>query len=66
MTIIYDKKKLLTEKIKHIDITPFNSIPLIESFQHMSFQSRNLADACMIFADHGKTAPIESRIDWIL
>jgi len=49
MTIIYDKKKLLKDKIKHIDITSFNSVELIESFKDMSFQARNLADACLIF-----------------
>ena len=45
----YDKKKLLKEKIDHIDIKKFNSIPLVESFNHMAFQSRNLARACKIF-----------------
>jgi deoxyhypusine synthase len=45
----YDKKDLLTQKIKHIDIKKFNSIPLIESFSEMSFQSRNLANACKIY-----------------
>ena len=49
MTIKYDKKSLLQKKIKHIDITSFNSVPLIESFSYMSFQSRNLADACKIY-----------------
>jgi len=45
----YDKKELLKEKIQHIDIKKFNSIPLIESFDHMAFQSRNLARACKIY-----------------
>ncbi|MBN2065191.1 MAG: deoxyhypusine synthase [Candidatus Thermoplasmatota archaeon] len=45
----YKKEKLLTQKIKHIDITSFNSVPLIESFDHMAFQSRNLAQACKIY-----------------
>ena len=45
----YDKKELLKQKIKHIDIKSFNSIPLIESFDDMSFQSRNLARACKIY-----------------
>jgi len=49
MTIRYDKKSLLKKKIQHIDITSFNSVPLIESFSHMSFQSRNLANACKIY-----------------
>ena len=45
----YDKKELLKEKIEHIDIKEFNSIPLIESFNHMAFQSRNIARACKIY-----------------
>jgi deoxyhypusine synthase len=45
----YDKKELLKKKIKHIDIKKFNSIPIIEQFEHMAFQSRNLARASMIF-----------------
>jgi deoxyhypusine synthase len=49
MTIKYDKKSLLQKKIQHIDITSFNSVSLIESFSHMSFQSRNLANACKIY-----------------
>ena len=45
----YNKEKLLLEKIKHIDIKTFDSIPLIESFENMAFQSRNLARACKIY-----------------
>ena len=45
----YDKKSLLNQKIEHIDITKFNSIPLIDAFDHMAFQSRNLARASKIF-----------------
>jgi len=45
----YNKKELLKEKIQHIDIRTFNSIPLVESFDHMAFQSRNLARACKIY-----------------
>ena len=44
----YDKKELLKRKIEHIDIKKFNSIPLIESYDEMAFQSRNLARACHI------------------
>jgi deoxyhypusine synthase len=47
--MIYNKKDLLKKKIKHIDITKFNSIPVIESFDEMAFQSRNLARACKIY-----------------
>ena len=43
------KKELLKKKIGHIDIKEFNSIPLIESFDDMAFQSRNLARACKIY-----------------
>ena len=49
MTTQYDKKNLLQKEIKHIDIATFNSVPLIESFDHMAFQSRNLANACKIY-----------------
>ena len=45
----YDKKELLKRKITHIDIKKFNSIPLIDSFDDMAFQSRNLARACKIY-----------------
>jgi deoxyhypusine synthase len=44
-----EKKELLSEQIKHIDIKTFNTIPLIEAFDHMAFQSRNLANACKIY-----------------
>lgn len=43
------KKELLSEPIRHIDIKTFNAIPLIEAFDHMAFQSRNLANACKIY-----------------
>ena len=45
----YEKKELLSEQIKHIDIKAFNVIPLIDAFDHMAFQSRNLANACKIY-----------------
>ena len=45
----YDKKELFKKKINHIDIKKFNSVPLIESFDDMAFQSRNLAQACKIY-----------------
>ena len=45
----YSKKELLKEKIQHIDIEKFNSVPLIESFENMAFQARNLADASKIY-----------------
>ena len=45
----YDKKELLKRKIQHIDIKKFNSVPLVESFEDMAFQSRNLSRACKIY-----------------
>jgi len=45
----YEKEKLLKRKIQHINIKTFNSVPLINSFDHMAFQSRNLARACEIY-----------------
>jgi len=44
-----DKKEFLTEEIRHIDIKTFNAIPLIDAFDHMAFQSRNLANAAKIY-----------------
>jgi deoxyhypusine synthase len=45
----YNKKNLLKREIKHIDIKKFNSAALIDSFDDMAFQSRNLARACKIY-----------------
>lgn len=45
----YDKKELLKRKIEHIDIKKFNSVELIEAFDGMAFQARNLARACKIY-----------------
>ena len=45
----YEKDNLLKQKIQHIDIKTFNSVPLIDSFSHMAFQSRNLARSCKIY-----------------
>jgi deoxyhypusine synthase len=45
----YNKKDLLKRKVKHIDIKRLNSIQLIDSYEDMAFQSRNLARACDIY-----------------
>ena len=45
----YSKKELLKTKIQHFDIKKFDSRLLIDGFQHMSFQARNLATACDIY-----------------
>ena len=46
---IPDKKQVLKETIKHIDITEFDPRPLIESMKFMAFQARNLSRACVIY-----------------
>ncbi|MHA1238324.1 MAG: 1,9-bis(guanidino)-5-aza-nonane synthase [Candidatus Odinarchaeia archaeon] len=43
------KENLLSREIKHIDITKFNTVPIIESFYDMAFQARNLARAAKIY-----------------
>jgi len=44
----YDKKELLKQKIQHVDIKTFNSVPLFDAYDNMAFQSRNLAHAGFI------------------
>lgn len=44
-----DKKELLNQPIEHIDITSFNSVPLVEGLKKMSFSARDLGRACEIF-----------------
>jgi deoxyhypusine synthase len=44
-----EKKGLLTDEIKHIDIKSFNAVSLVDAFDHMAFQSRNLANAAKIY-----------------
>lgn len=45
----YKKNELLKNKIEHIDIKKINSVPLVDAFDNMAFQSRNLARACKIY-----------------
>ncbi len=45
-----DKEEILSVEIDHIDITKFDSTPLMESFRNMAFQARNLANAAEIYA----------------
>lgn len=42
------KRELLKETIEHIDITSFDSTPIIESMKKMSFSSRDTANAAEI------------------
>jgi deoxyhypusine synthase len=44
-----EEQELLTEEIEHIDITKFDSTPLIEGFEKMAFQARNLFNAASIY-----------------
>jgi deoxyhypusine synthase len=43
------KRDLLKETIEHIDITAFDSTPVIDSMRKMSFSSRDTANAADIF-----------------
>jgi deoxyhypusine synthase len=44
-----NKKELLKNPVKHIDITSFDSTPIIDSMREMSFTSRDTANATDIF-----------------
>lgn len=44
-----EKKDVLKEEIQHIDIRTFDSTPLIEQFEKMAFQARNLGRAAKIY-----------------
>lgn len=43
------KQDFLKEKIRHIDITKYNVVPLVDAMKYMAFQSRNLYNASRIF-----------------
>lgn len=42
------KKDYLKDTIEHIDPTSFNAVPIIDQFEKMAFQARNLSRACTI------------------
>jgi len=44
-----EKKNLFKKTVRHLDIRRFNAIPLIEEFEHMAFQAKNLANAAKIY-----------------
>ncbi len=54
-----EKKQFLREPVQHIDITKFDSTPIINAMRNMSFTSREVANAADIFnrmiADKGCT-----------
>lgn len=43
------KNNHLSQTVEHFEITQFNAIPLIEQYNKMAFQSRNLARAAVIY-----------------
>jgi deoxyhypusine synthase len=43
------KKKLLSKKVKHIDIKKHDTRDLVKSMADMSFSARDLARACDIY-----------------
>ncbi len=43
------KEELLAKEVKHIDITQFNTVPLITAMAETAFQGRNLARAAQIY-----------------
>jgi deoxyhypusine synthase len=43
------KKQLLEKEVKHIDITQFNTVSLVEAMRETAFQGRNLARAAEIY-----------------
>ena len=45
------KKYFLKNPVEHIDITSFDSRPIISSMEKMSFVSRETANAANIFND---------------
>ena len=46
--IVGEKSDYLREPVEHIDITKFDSVPIIDAMSRMSFQARNLANAAQI------------------
>ncbi len=43
------KTELLSTEVRHLDITKFDFVNLVESMQHTAFQARNLARAAKIY-----------------
>ena len=43
------KKQLLSKKIKHIDITKYNVVPMVDAMEHMAFSARDLQRAASIY-----------------
>ncbi|MBC7833526.1 MAG: deoxyhypusine synthase [Phycisphaerales bacterium] len=45
----WTKPELLASTVEHIDITSFDARRIIDAYEHMAFQSRNLAKAARIY-----------------
>lgn len=43
------KKKILKDRVKHIDITRFDAVPILEQYDKTAFQARNLSRAARIY-----------------
>lgn len=43
------KENYLKNQVEHFDIAKFNAVPLVEQYQKMAFQSRNLARGAAIY-----------------
>ena len=43
------KEEHMKDIVKHIDIKTFDATPIIDSYKHMSFSSRDLANAAIMF-----------------
>jgi len=48
-TMTISKRSVLTTKVEHIDIKKFNATSLVEQYEKMAFQARNLARAAKIY-----------------
>lgn len=43
------KKKILKDKVEHIDITKFNAVPILDQYDKTAFQAKNLSRAARIY-----------------
>jgi deoxyhypusine synthase len=43
------KKRILKDKVEHIDITKFNAVPILEQYDRTAFQAKNLSRAARIY-----------------
>ena len=43
------KRKILKDKVEHIDIKKFNAVSILEQYDKTAFQAKNLARAARIY-----------------